>query len=126
MATELGTAYFNIAPNASGIHGKMLNALGGEPEKAGKEAGNNLSKTLISTATKVFAAAKIGETIKNSLFEGGALQQSIGGIETLYKDSAETMFKYADEAYRTTGLSANAYMENVTGFTASLDRKSVV
>ena len=44
----------------------------------------------------------------------------MGGIETLFKDNADRVKGYAKEAYRTTGLSANAYMENVTGFSASL------
>lgn len=52
--------------------------------------------------------------------QGAALEQSIGGIETLFKDNADTVKKYADEAYKTAGLSANEYMESVTGFSASL------
>ena len=51
---------------------------------------------------------------------GGALQQSIGGIETLFKDSADTVKQYAAQAYQTVGLSANDYMEQTTSFAASL------
>lgn len=47
-------------------------------------------------------------------------EQLVGGVETLFKDSAGTVEKYADNAYMTVGLSANAYMETVTGFSASL------
>ena len=75
-------------------------------------------------ALKVAAALGIGAAIKTgisaALSEGASLQQSLGGIETLFKDNATQVIKYADEAYKTTGLSANAYMENVTGFSASL------
>lgn len=75
-------------------------------------------------ALKIAAAIGIGAAIKTgitaALSEGASLQQSLGGIETLFKDSKAQVVKYADEAYRTTGLSANAYMENVTGFSASL------
>lgn len=52
--------------------------------------------------------------------EGANLQQSLGGVETLFKGSADKVKKYADEAYKTAGLSANDYMENVTSFSASL------
>ena len=51
---------------------------------------------------------------------GGALQQSLGGVETLFKDSADTVKEYAAQAYRTVGLSANDYMEQTTSFAASL------
>jgi len=55
-----------------------------------------------------------------AITEGGALQQSIGGIETLFKDHADKVMKYASEAYKTAGVSANEYMEQVTSFSASL------
>jgi hypothetical protein len=47
-------------------------------------------------------------------------EQLTGGIETLFKDSADQMFKYADQAYKTAGMSANQYMETATSFSASL------
>ena len=74
----------------------------------------------MATLKKVIVAAGIGKAFKATLDEGAALQQSLGGIETLFKGSADKVKGYANEAYKTTGLSANAYMENVTGFSASL------
>ena len=118
--TTLGKYYVQIVPSADGISGAISNVLGGEAESAGKEAGENLGSKLMAHAKKVIAAAGIGKAIMASLNEGGALQQSIGGIETLFKDSADTVKKYATQSFRTTGLSANEYMENVTGFSASL------
>lgn len=50
----------------------------------------------------------------------GELQQSIGGVETLFKDSADTVIENANRAFKTAGLSANAYMQQVTSFSASL------
>lgn len=47
-------------------------------------------------------------------------EQLAGGVETLFKDSAETIHSFADNAYKTAGLSANEYMETVTSFSASL------
>lgn len=120
MSTTLGKYYVQIVPSADGISGAISNVLGGEAESAGKEAGENLGSKLMATAKNVIAAAGIGKAIMASLNEGGALQQSIGGIETLFKGSADAVKNYATQAFRTTGLSANEYMENVTGFSASL------
>lgn len=47
-------------------------------------------------------------------------EQNVGGIETLFKDDASTVLKNANDAYKNAGLSANEYMETVTGFSASL------
>lgn len=118
--TTLGKAYVQIVPSADGISGSISNILGGEVDNAGEKAGESLGSKLMSTAKKVIAAAGIGKAIMASLNEGGALQQSLGGVETLFKSSADQVKKYAAESFRTTGLSANEYMENVTGFSASL------
>lgn len=124
MATELGKAYVQIMPSAKGISGSISQQLAPEATRAGGMAGNLLGSGLVKTLAGVIAAAKIGEMIvggiKASLNEGAALQQSLGGIDTLFKDNADRVKQYASEAYKTTGLSANAYMENVTGFSASL------
>ncbi|MBS4750966.1 PblA [Carnobacteriaceae bacterium zg-ZUI78] len=124
MATELGKAYVQIMPSAQGISGSIKNAITPEAGEAGTSAGTLLGGNLAGAAKKLLLAAGIGavlqKTMSSSLSEGAALQQSLGGIETLFKTSADKVKAYADEAYRTTGLSANAYMENVTGFSASL------
>lgn len=120
MATELGQAYIQIMPSARGIKDMIKKELGSEIPQVGQEAGESLSSNMLSVAKKAIAAAGIGKFFSASLTEGANLQQSLGGIETLFKGSADTVKKYANEAYKTTGLSANAYMENVTGFSASL------
>ena len=120
MATELGKAYVQIIPSARGMKGMLSKELGADIPQVGKEAGESLAGKLIGVTKKLIAAAGIGKLIHSSLMEGANLQQSLGGIETLFKGSADTVKKYANEAYKTTGLSANAYMENVTGFSASL------
>ena len=48
------------------------------------------------------------------------LEQSIGGVETLFKDSANKVIANAEKAYKTAGIDANKYMEQVTSFSASL------
>lgn len=120
MATELGKAYVQIIPSAKGISSMIQKEMGGEVASAGISAGESLGSKMMGAVSGVIAAAGIGQAIGASITEGAALQQSLGGIETLFKDSADKVKGFANEAYKTTGLSANAYMENVTGFSASL------
>ncbi|HGR3793433.1 TPA: PblA, partial [Streptococcus pneumoniae] len=120
MATELGKAYVQIIPSAKGISGMIQKEMGGEVASAGVSAGESLGSKMMGAVSGVIAAAGIGKAIGASINEGAALQQSLGGVETLFKDSADKVKGFANEAYKTTGLSANAYMENVTGFSASL------
>ena len=117
---EVGKAYVQIIPSAKGIKGSISNVLSGEATSAGSSAGTKIGTNLVKTMTSVLAAAGIGKAITASITEGAALQQSIGGIETLFKENADRVIKYANEAYKTAGLSANDYMENVTSFSASL------
>nr|DAP05046.1 MAG TPA: tail tape measure protein [Caudoviricetes sp.] len=116
MATEIGKAYVQIIPSAKGITEKIKNEIEPGAAPAGTSAGNSMMGAL----KKTIIAAGLGTVMKDALLEGGKLQQSLGGIETLFKDNAHVVKQYANEAYKTTGLSANAYMENVTGFSASL------
>ncbi|MDN5025119.1 PblA [Streptococcus sp. SO4] len=120
MATEIAQAYVQLIPSARGITGKIQSILDPEASAAGQSAGQSLGSSLVGVMTKVIAAAGIGKAFSAAISEGAALQQSLGGVETLFKGSADKVKGYANEAYKTTGLSANAYMENVTGFSASL------
>ncbi|WP_142429379.1 phage tail protein [Enterococcus faecalis] len=120
MATELGQAYVQIIPSAKGISGAIKSQLDPEASSAGSSAGGMLGSKLVSVVKGVIATAAIGKAFSVALTEGADLQQSLGGIETLFKGSADKVKKYADEAYKTSGLSANDYMENVTSFSASL------
>lgn len=122
MATELGQAYVQIMPSAKGISGSIQKQLDPEAETAGKSAGMKIGAGLMVAATAAVAATGValGKIISSSLSEGANLQQSLGGIETLFKGSADKVKQYANDAYKTAGLSANDYMESVTGFSASL------
>ena len=62
----------------------------------------------------------IGALVKESIDAYADYEQLVGGVETLFKESAEEVQKYAENAYKTAGMSANEYMETVTGFSASL------
>ena len=117
---ELGKAYVQIVPSAQGIKSALTEMFDEETEGLGEQTGQSIGQELIGTLKKVIAAAGIGTIISDSINMGGALQQSLGGVETLFKDSADTVKEYAAQAYRTVGLSANDYMEQTTSFAASL------
>lgn len=118
--TELGKAYVQIVPSAQGISGAISGVILPEADKAGEAAGSSLGGRLVSVAKAVIAAAGIGKALVASVMQGAALEQSIGGIETLFKGSADTIKNYAKDAYKNAGISANEYMEQATSFSASL------
>lgn len=117
---EMAKAYVQIVPSADGIRAALTDVFDEETDGLGAKVGQSIGAQLVGTIKKVLAAAGIGKIIKDSIDMGGALQQSIGGIETLFKDSADTVKQYATQAYQTVGLSANDYMEQTTSFAASL------
>lgn len=116
MATELAKAYVQIIPSAEGIQGRIQKEIEPEADSAGSSFGGKM----VSMIKKVIAAAAIGKALSASISEGAALEQSLGGIETLFKDSADKVKANAAKAYQTAGMSANDYMELTTSFSASL------
>lgn len=122
MATELGQAYIQIMPSAKGIQGSIQKQFDPEAESAGKSAGSKLGAGIKMAAVAAVAATGValGAIISKSLTEGAALQQSLGGIETLFKGSGDKVKAFANDAYKTAGMSANDYMQTVTSFSASL------
>lgn len=71
----------------------------------------------------VMGSAAVTGTVaiaKSALDAYASYEQLVGGVETLFKGSADTVQKYAEGAYRTAGVSANTYMEQATAFSASL------
>lgn len=104
-----------------------------EEEKAGNNAltlgdlikGNIISEGIIAGIKGLAGAMKtVGSALldigKSALNSYADYEQLIGGVETLFKDSAGVVEGYANNAYKTAGLSANQYMETVTSFSASL------
>ena len=94
-------------------------------EKSGSSLATSL-KSGLATAAKVGAAAigaaatAIGALTTAAVNNYAEYEQLVGGVETLFKNSADTVMGYAENAYKTAGLSANEYMETVTSFSASL------
>ena len=145
---EMAKAYVQIVPSAEGVRSALTDIFDEETDGLGEKTGQSIGAQLVGTIKKVLAAAGIGKIISESINMGGALQQSIGGIETLFgaggrsveeyaqsvgksvdavKDeyaslmqSQQTVMDNAAQAYKTVGLSANDYMEQTTSFAASL------
>lgn len=109
-------------------------------EAAGRRAGNGLEQgarggtgafhEMMTGAFRQIGAAAVNmaakaasafvDLTKQALDSVGSYEQNIGGVETLFKDSADTVIANAKRAYETAGMSANEYMQNVTSFSASL------
>lgn len=118
MASDVATAYVQIIPSARGISGGIEQALGGDA--AVSSAGASIGGKLAGAIKVAITAAGLGAALGKALTEGAALEQSIGGVETLFKGSASQVTAAADQAFRTAGVSANNYMEQVTSFSATL------
>lgn len=150
---DIAKAYVHIIPSAKDMKKNLTSIMGKDADAAGRSGGEKMGGGIAggikSALVKLGIGAVIGKTIKDSLDEGGALQQSLGGVETLfgskfanieeyaqgmglsmekaaqtwetYSEREKTVIANADNAYKTAGLSANEYMETVTGFAAALN-----
>ena len=85
--------------------------------KIGNIAKASLKGVTVAVGTVATAFAGI---VTASVKARGELEQQIGGVETLFKSSANKVVKNANNAFKTAGMSANEYMQNVTSFSASL------
>lgn len=89
--------------------------------KLGSLASSAISTTVKVTAAAVASVSGVVATLATlSVKQYAEYEQLVGGVETLFKDSSDIVKKYADDAYKSAGLSANEYMNTITGFTASL------
>lgn len=96
------------------------------------QASRNISKITSKLGNGLKTAAKIGTAAVSAAAAGitalttaavknyAEYEQLVGGVETLFKESADRVQEYAANAYKTAGLSANQYMSTVTSFSASL------
>lgn len=133
LGSELdkNASYMDEAAKSSDGCAESIDEYGKEVKKAGEdseEAGKKFDKvktaatalgTAAAAATAALAAAavKLGTEVISAYAD---YEQLVGGVETLFKDSSGKVMEYATDAYKTAGLSANEYMETVTGFSASL------
>ena len=113
---ELGKAYVQVIPSTKGIKGQLEQ----EFANSGSSSGSKFGGAFKGVLSRLAIGAVVAKGVKDAFKEGAALEQSIGGIETLFKNSSDKMKEYASNAWKTAGLSANQYMETSTSFSASL------
>lgn len=117
------------AADGSQEFGKEVKDAGDKAEKAGNGGFTVLKGVLADLGASAIKAAVSGlkqiggailDTGKQAIAAYADYEQLVGGVETLFGDAAQTVIKNASQAYKTAGMSANEYMENVTSFSASL------
>ena len=85
-----------------------------------KLKGGLVTAAKVGTAAVAAAGTAIVAIGKQAIEQYAEYEQLVGGVETLFKQSSDTVMGYAENAYKTAGLSANEYMNTVTSFSASL------
>lgn len=115
MATEIAKAYVQIVPKTEGIKQQLSS----EFNSSGSSAGESFGTSMVGKLKGILAAAGIGAIVKEALDAGGALQQSFGGLDTLYGEASQAAKDYAREA-ASAGISMNDYAEQAVSFGASL------
>lgn len=118
MADGSVTIEFNgdtksLDKDIKGISGKVQSGSG----KLGSIAGTAMKGVSVAVGA---AATAIGGLVTASVNAYAEYEQLVGGVDTLFKNSSQKLQSYADEAYKTAGMSANEYMSTVTSFSASL------
>lgn len=108
-----GEVRFNFKGDDSDIS-KKANGLKDKLGGVGKSIG-----TAFLSGTAVVGTALTG-MVGASVKAYADMEQNIGGVETLFKNSADQVIANSQRAYETAGMSANTYMETVTSFSASL------
>lgn len=104
--TEANKGIDEVGQKTSGLGEKLKSGLA----TAGK----------VAVAGVAAGATAIGALGTKAVAAYADYEQLVGGVETLFKDSQDQVMDYANNAYKTAGLSANEYMETVTSFSASL------
>ena len=122
----IGEAYIQIKPSMEGVSSEIEKAMGDAGASSSSSFGSKFAsglKTVGVAASAAVGAAAAGVTAltKTAVSAYADFEQLSGGIETLFgEDLAQDVFDNANAAFQTAGLSANEYMETVTGFSASL------
>ena len=127
MANSIGTAYLQVVPK---LDTKTMTA---QSVPAGKTAGDGIANGLsaktvaignvlanVFTAAASKAADIVSEVFGGAFESAAEYEQLIGGVQKLFGSAADQVSAYAQEAYRTAGISANEYLQQATSFSASL------
>ena len=114
--SEKGQIVIEAVMDASGVKDGLERI-----KKEGSTAAGKLKLGFTVAGAAIGAVAAATAAVGKAAIDAYAdYEQLTGGISTLFGESSDTMMRYADEAYKSAGMSANAYMETVTGFSASL------
>lgn len=115
LSQELAKYYVQIIPSAKGIGGDIVDEIDGEG------IGEKSGKSIVGGIMTAFAVSKLADGLMKALDIGGALQQSMGGVQALLgEETFGKVNEYAQKAAQTLQISANTYMEQVTSFSGKL------
>lgn len=123
---KIGQGYIQILPETTKFGSALKSSVDTDLTEAGKKSGESYSSGAAAAIGKAGAAmaaamaAGISALTAASVSAYGDYEQLVGGVETLFKDSSDTVMEYAENAYKTAGLSANEYMDQTIKFSASL------
>lgn len=127
--TEIAKAYVQIIPSTEGIANNLKSALEPEADKGGQSAGKSWSAgfagaakgALAGVATGIAAATGAATVLTKSAIDSYAdYEQFVGGVETLFGDSASKVIADAGDAFKTAGMSANDYMNTTITSAAAM------
>lgn len=114
---NIGSVVKSSMSECQDVVNKGSSGIGGALGKIGNVAGGIAKGVAVGVGAASTAVIGLG---KQAVDAYGNYEQLVGGVETLFKENASTVIKNASNAYKTAGMSANAYMETVTSFSASL------
>ena len=118
---ELFKIFGTVALNGMDQFNSQIDSASKKGSSFASILGQGLKGAALAGGAAIAAAATgIAALTKVAVANYAEYEQLVGGVETLFGDSADELMKYANEAYKTAGLSANDYMETVTSFSASL------
>ena len=112
---DVATAYVQVVPTTKGIKEALTNEISGSGDAGGIKIGSAIKKAIVAAGI----GAALTKVVSTALSAGGDLQQSFGGLDTIYGDASEAAKQYASEAAKA-GISANSYAEQAVSFGASL------
>ena len=137
---ELAKAWVQIVPSADGIKNNLTDVMSGAGEEAGKAGGKGIAAGIgkvaggvgkaalgvakITAVGATAAASAVGIAAKGAVESYAEYEQLAGGVDKLFGEAADKVKGFADEAYKTAGVSANEYMETATSFAAAMIRST--
>lgn len=122
---SIGEAYLQIRPSMDGVTGEIEQAMGDAGSRGASSFGASFGTGIKAISGAAMAAvgagaAGVAKLTSDATSAFADYEQLVGGVEVLFGEDAQTVLDDAANAFMSAGLSANEYMETVTGFSASL------